>query len=115
MCFFMTIYYDFSSFADSLQLSFFVRKEIYQQRLNVIFQRLVDQGLIDYFERKVLHNLGAKDEKSSSSAAQDLQIPSVTFSELKFMLIVMLTGMFASIIIFIIEIFVSWAGKGSRK
>lgn len=87
--------------------------EIYQQRLNVLFQRLVDQGLIDYFDRKVLSNVGFKNDKFSSSVGKGLSIGSVTFTELKFMLIVMLVGMLASILTFILEIIVSWAGKGT--
>lgn len=103
--------YASTSITGSFQQSHFVRKEIYQQRLDVLFQRLVDQGLIDYFERRVLRNVGVKNEKFSSSDGKNLNIGSVTFNELKFMLIVMLIGMCASILTFILEIIVSLVGK----
>lgn len=85
------------------QQTLYVFNEIYKKRLDMILQRLVEQGMIDYFDRKVLMSLGVKDGKSWTPS---LNITSVTLEELKFMVFVMLIGLFASLVVFVIEIII---------
>lgn len=89
------------------QQSIFVQNEIYKKRLDVILVRLVEQGVIDYFDRKILRSLGVKDgESSRTRTKQNMNIASVTFNELKFMVIVMVIGIFASLSVFVMEIII---------
>lgn len=80
----------------------------YYRRINILFQRLVEQGLIEYFHKKQLRNQGIKDDvpTSAKSSFQSLNIFSIAFADLRFMLIVVMVGMLASIGVFIVEVIV---------
>lgn len=85
---------------------FWVLNFPYYSRVNILLQRLVEQGLIEYFHKKQLRNQGIWDDVllSPKSTSQTLSIPSISFADFQFMLIVVVIGMLASIGVFVIEV-----------
>lgn len=75
----------------------------YHGRLQEFLQRLVEQGLIEYFDRIGLRNRGIKHEEPFR---QLINISSIELADFEFILIIGLIGMLISLAMFIGEVIV---------
>lgn len=73
-------------------------------RVNRILQRLFEQGLIAYFNKKSLRNIGVT-ETLKSTIADNLNITSIKLADLVFMIYVLCAGLLSGIITFFVEFF----------
>lgn len=82
------------------------------ERLNILLQRLVDLGMIKYFNVKAFRmlqkNFASTNGASSyvSTGADYIDVNSITLTELTFILIVILIGYVLSVTVFVVELIV---------
>lgn len=75
------------------------------KRLNTLIERLVQQGLVEYFDKRMKRILKMK--ISVVADRNQLNLVSVTLKDMYFILFLVVTGWFLSFIIFICEIFLN--------
>lgn len=72
--------------------------------MNTLLQRLVEQGMIKYFNLRTMRVLGVREEQDITTNANQLNISSITLVELEFILAIVFVGILTSIIVFFIEV-----------
>lgn len=90
----------------------------FADRLNILLQRLVELGMIRYFNEKASRMLQTYDameknkngtsiagaDRSTSETGDHIDVGSVTLTELTFILVVVMIGYLSSVSVFIIEL-----------
>lgn len=81
---------------------FDMQEHTYIGRVTVLFHRLVEQGLIEHFNKRNLQNLGVKENERMHT--QRVNVSSIVLANFELILYIFLLGELAGLIVFLIEV-----------